>query len=373
MKVNQNRIIEEFLELVQIDSETKHEAKISAVLKEKFSDLGLIVKEDDSIEKTKHGANNLIATLEGTIKEAPTIYFTCHMDTVVPGNNIKPVIKDHYIYSDGTTILGADDKAGISALFEAIRVIKENEIEHGDVQFVITVGEESGLVGAKAIDTSLINASFGYALDSDGPVGEIVIAAPGQVQIQTKVYGKTAHAGLEPEKGISAITVAAKAIAELPLGRIDEETTANIGTIHGGEQTNIVCDLVELETEVRSINPQKLDEYVEKITKTIEDVAQNEGATVVQKVTKMYPGFHLTESDQVVQIAQTAAKNLNLPCKLVKSGGGSDANIFSGHGIKTANLAIGYEKIHTTEERIHQKYLKEATELVLEIIQEVSK
>lgn len=371
--INQERVTQEFLDLVQIDSETKYEAEIHKVLKQKFADLGLIVEEDNSMKETRHGANNLIITLEGTIQDVPVVFFTSHMDTVVPGNNIKPIIRDEYIYSDGTTILGADDKAGISALIEAIKVIKENNIEHGAIQFVITVGEESGLVGAKAIDTSMINADFGYALDSDGPVGEIVIAAPGQVKIQTKIHGKTAHAGLEPEKGVSAITVSGKAISQLPLGRIDEETTANIGSIHGGEQTNIVCDLVEFETEVRSIDSKKLDKYVKKIIQTIEGIAVQEGAHVEQTVTKMYPGYNLKEDDLVVKYAKKAAKTLDLPCKLIKSGGGSDANIFSGYGIPTANLAIGYENIHTTKEKIKKKYLGQAAEMVVKIIEQVAK
>lgn len=186
-----------------------------------------------------------------------TIYFTSHMDTVVPGKGIKPSIKDGYIVSDGTTILGADDKAGLAAMFEAIRVLKENQIPHGKIEFIITAGEESGLMGAKALDRSMITAKYGYALDSDGKVGNIIVAAPTQAKVKATIIGKTAHAGVAPEKGVSAITMAAKAISRMPLGRIDEETTANIGRFEGGTQTNIVCDHVEILAEARSLITEK--------------------------------------------------------------------------------------------------------------------
>ena len=244
--VNEERLLNEFIELVQIDSETKHEKKIASVLKKKFTALGLEVTEDNAKEKTGHGAGNLICTLRGNKSNADPIYFTSHMDTVVPGKNIKPSVQDGYIVSDGTTILGADDKAGLAALLEMIKVLKENKLEHGDIQFIITVGEESGLVGAKALDPSLIKAKYGFAVDSDGEVGDIIVSAPTQAKIRAVIKGKTAHAGLEPEKGVSAIQIAAKAIAKMPLGRIDEDTTANIGRFEGGKQTNIVADHVEI-------------------------------------------------------------------------------------------------------------------------------
>src|SRR5699024_2190007 len=169
------------------------------------------------------------------------------------GNGINPMIKDGYITSDGTTILGADDKAGLAAILEAIRIVQENAIPHGDVQFVITAGEAAGLAGARALDPSLLKAQYGYALDSNGDVGDIIVSAPTQAKIFATIKGKTAHAGLAPEKGVSAITIAAKAIANMPHGRIDEETTANIGRFEGGQQTNIVCDHVEVVAEARSL------------------------------------------------------------------------------------------------------------------------
>lgn len=372
IEINQERLINEFLELVKIDSETKFETDIASVLKKKFTDLGLDVFEDNAGEKTGHGAGNLICTLKGTKDAVDPIYFTSHMDTVVPGKGIKPSIEDGYIVSDGTTILGADDKAGLVAILEAIRVIQEKEIEHGDIQFVITVGEESGLVGAKALDPSLLKAAYGYAIDSNGPVGDIIVAAPTQAKVFATIKGKTAHAGVAPEKGISAITLAAKAISKMPLGRIDEETTANIGRFEGGQQTNIVCDYVEILAEARSLVTEKMEQQVSKMKTAFETTAEQYGGEAEVKIEVMYPGFKQKAGDQVVEIARRAAKSIGRESQLVKSGGGSDANVIAGFGIPTVNLAVGYEEIHTTNERMPIRELAKIAELITSIIREVA-
>lgn len=371
--INQDRLINEFFELVKIDSETKKEADIAKVLKEKFTSLGVDVHEDDTMEETGHGAGNLICTLQGNNDDVDPIYFTSHMDTVVPGQGIEPSIQDGYIVSDGTTILGADDKAGLASIFESIRTIQDKGVEHGDIQFVITVGEESGLVGAKALDRSLIHAKYGYAIDSNGDVGDIVVAAPTQAKVFATVKGKTAHAGLAPEKGISAITLAAKAIAKMPLGRIDDETTANIGRFEGGKQTNIVVDHVEILAEARSLVPEKMEAQVAKMKAAFESAAEEHGGSADVEVKVMYPGFNQQAGDEVVEVARNAAKTIGRDSKLQKSGGGSDANIIAGFGIPTVNLAVGYEEIHTTNERIPVTELVKVTELVTAIIQETAK
>ncbi|MGM8214049.1 M20/M25/M40 family metallo-hydrolase [Bacillaceae bacterium W0354] len=371
-KINEERLINEFLELVQIDSETKHEEKIANVLKEKFIKLGLEVIEDDAKSKTGHGANNLICTLKGNKSDA-SIYFTSHMDTVVPGTSIKPSIKDGLIVSDGTTILGADDKAGIAAMIEMIQCLKEQKVEHGDVQFVITVGEESGLVGAKALDSSLLKADYGYAVDSTGQVGNMIVAAPTQAKIEIVSHGKTAHAGVAPEKGISAITLAAKAIAKMPLGRIDEDTTANIGRIEGGSATNIVCDKAYILAEARSLDPKKLNKQLEKMRKACEAAEKEFGGTIEFNETIVYPGYRHEDREQVVQTAINAAKNIGIDSKLESTGGGSDANIINGLGIPTVNLCVGYENIHTTDEKMPISELVKLSQFLFHIVIEAAK
>ena len=368
-----SRLVEEFLELVQIDSETKHEEVIAPILVEKLEEMGFEVYQDDAHTRNGHGAGNIIATLKGDEAIEP-IYFTVHMDTVVPGNGIKPQIKeDGYIYSDGTTILGADDKAGMAAIFEMARRIKEKNLKHGTIQFIITAGEESGLVGAKELDPSKIIAKYGFAVDSDGKVGGIVVAAPFQAKVNVKVFGKTAHAGVAPEKGISAITVAAKAVAQMKLGRLDEETTANIGRFEGGKATNIVCDEVTIFAEARSIDQAKLNAQTAHMKETFERVATEYGARAEVEVTLSYPGFRVTENDKVVQVAQAAAKAIGREPQLGISGGGSDANVIAGFGIPTVNLSVGYEEIHTTNERMPVEELEKLADLLEEIINQTAK
>ncbi|MCA1063304.1 tripeptidase T [Rossellomorea sp. AcN35-11] len=371
--INHERLLNEFLELVQIDSETKEEAEIAKVLKQKFSDLGVDVFEDDTMGETGHGAGNLICTLKGNKEGVDTIYFTSHMDTVVPAKGVKPTLKeDGYVYSDGTTILGADDKAGLATMLESVRVLKENDIPHGDIQFIITVGEESGLVGAKALDPSLVKAKYGFALDSDGKVGNIIVAAPTQAKVRATIYGKTAHAGVAPEKGVSAITIAAKAISKMPLGRIDEETTANIGRFEGGKATNIVCEQADILAEARSLVPEKMEAQVEKMKTAFESVAEEMGGKAEVEVQVMYPGFKFKDGDEVVEVAKRAAKKIGRPSELLTSGGGSDANVIAGFGVPTVNLAVGYEEIHTKNERMPVEELNKLSEMVVAIIQEVA-
>src|SRR5699024_3843658 len=209
--VQEKRIVDELMELVQIDSETKHERAICDVLLEKLTALGLDVKEDDTAAKTGHGAGNIIATLPAKPgkEQAPPLLFTAHMDTVVPGRGVKPRLDDDgYIRSDATTILGSDDKAGLAAMLEAIQVLKERKLEHGFVQFIITAGEEAGLVGAQALNKNELKATYGFALDSNEKVGAIAVAAPYQTSMSIEIRGRSAHAGVNPENGISSIQVA---------------------------------------------------------------------------------------------------------------------------------------------------------------------
>ena len=369
--INKQRLIDEFIELVKIDSESGEEAEIAAYLKNKLIDLGLKVIEDDSMQETGFGAGNLICTLPANT-EASSIYFTSHMDTVVPGKNITPIIDGDYIKSDGSTILGADDKAGLATMIEAIHCIKENDLAHGQVQFVVTVGEESGLVGAKALDQSLLDAEFGYALDSDGPVGDIIFAAPTQMKIFAEIIGKTAHAGVAPEKGVSAITIASEAISNMSLGRIDHETTANIGRFQGGQKTNIVCDYVEILAEARSLEPAKVKNQIKSMEQAFIDAADRQGGEAKLDTKLMYTGFKQAQGDRVIQIAEQAIKKIGRTSELKQSGGGSDANIIAGFGIPTVNLAVGYEDIHTIKEKIPMTELVKLTELVLEIIDQVA-
>ncbi|WP_342421831.1 M20/M25/M40 family metallo-hydrolase [Paenibacillus sp. FSL E2-0178] len=373
--ISQDRLINEFMELVRIDSETRNERRIADVLKEKFSTLGLTAVEDDSQERTGHGAGNLFVTWPADSGvSAPKLLFTCHMDTVVPGQNIKPSLgEDGWITSDGSTILGADDKAGLAALFEAIRVIQEQKLPHGQIQFVITAGEESGLMGARAMDPAHLDADLGFALDSNGEVGAIAIAAPTQARVTMQIFGKSAHAGVNPEDGISAIQVASKAISAMKLGRIDNETTANIGKFAGGGPTNVVCDHVQLDAEARSIVQEKVELQIASMREALETTARDNGAQSEFRSEIIYPAFSFNEHDPVVQLADRAITSLGLTTRLFASGGGSDANVFNGLKVPTVNLAVGYEDIHTTKERIKAEDIVKVASLVVAIVAESQK
>ncbi|SFJ29448.1 M20/M25/M40 family metallo-hydrolase [Thermoflavimicrobium dichotomicum] len=371
--INKQRILNEFLELVQTDSETGYEREICDLLKKKLADLGLDVVEDGAASATGHEAGNLIATLPGDIADAPAIYFTAHMDTVTPGVGVKPSIQGDFVVSDGTTILGSDDKAGLAAILEGIRVIKEQRIPHGTIQLIFTIGEESGLKGARHLDRSLIQAEFGFAFDSDGPVGEIIASAPAQAKIKASIHGKSAHAGVNPEDGVSAIQIASRAIAKMPLGRIDFETTANIGRFQGGTATNIVPNYVEILAEARSRDEKKLEAQIKRMVRAFEETAKEMGGEAVVEVEMLYHGFKFDESDLVVQKAAAAVKKVGRKPKIGASGGGSDANVIANYGIPTVNLGIGYENIHTTNERMPITELYKAAELVVALVEECAK
>jgi tripeptide aminopeptidase len=368
--VNQERLVKEFIELVQVDSETKHEALIAKVLKEKFGALGLQVEEDDSSARSGCEGNNLLLTLPASAggEQAPVIYFTCHMDTVVPGIGVKPQIgADGVIRSDGTTVLGSDDKAGIAAMLELVKVLKEENISHGVIKFVITAGEESTLLGSRAMEPGWVKADYGYAIDSNGEVGGIAVAAPFQSKVYITVNGKTAHAGVNPENGISAITVAAKAVARMPLGRIDKETTANFGTFFASGETNIVTEKVQLIGEARSLVQDKLLKQLDNMKTACESACQEMGASCEFRYEMMYPGYKFDETAPHVRLAMNAAEAIGLKPNLFHSGGGSDANLFNGQGIPTVNLSVGYQAIHTVNEHIAVADLVKVAELVVEI------
>ncbi|HHU60802.1 MAG: M20/M25/M40 family metallo-hydrolase [Bacillota bacterium] len=367
MNINENRLIDEFLELVQIDSSTKDERQMADVLIEKLQALNFTVTEDDAGEKIGGTTGNLIAVLDGD-KQANPILFCAHMDRVQPGLGIKPQINNGIITSDGTTILAADDVAGIVAILEGIKFIQEQEIPHGRLEVLFTVAEEGGLFGAKNLDYGKLQAKAGYFLDAGGPVGTIVTQAPAQKNINFKVHGKAAHAGVAPERGNSALVVTAHALTKMRLGRIDEETTANIGIIQGGEATNIIPNLVSLKGEARSANGEKLNKQIEHMVEIMESTCNEHNTTVDIEINDSYDGFSLSSDDYVVTLALKSAEDVGLKPHLESTGGGSDANIINKYGIPSVILGMGYTDVHTTSETMPIDQLVAAAKYVVSII-----
>lgn len=365
--INEKRLLERFLSYIQIDSPTKQERKFADFIMNEMKKIGLEVYMDDAGEKVGSDSGNVIGKLKGNT-EGETILFSAHMDTVSPGIGINPVIKDGIIFSDGTTILGGDDKAGIAAIIEALQTIIENDIPHVDIEVTFTIFEEGGLFGAKNLEYDKLKAKTGFVLDSGGDPGDIVVQGPAQNKINAKFIGKEAHAGVAPEHGISAIQIVSEAISNMKLLRIDEETTANIGHISGGEATNIVTKEVVFHGEARSLSNEKLKAQTDHMVKCCEDAAKKFGGKVEMDVDNAYGAFKVDEDAEIVQMVKEACTNIGLESHTMKSGGGSDTNILNDNGITAVNLAVGMRLVHTLEEHIYIKDLEKVAELVLEII-----
>jgi tripeptide aminopeptidase len=327
-------------------------------------------RRDEAGAVTGSDTGNLIATLPGNAAGAPAMFFAAHMDTVEPNPDVNIIIEGDVIRTDGSTILGADDRSGIAPILEALTVVGEDGLRHGPVQAVFTVCEEVGLLGAKHINADLLEASFGYVLDSGPPVGSVVVSAPSQDSMTVTITGKPAHAGAEPEKGISAIEVAARAISKMKLGRIDAETTANIGSIHGGQATNIVCPEVVMQGEARSRDARKLAKQVRHMVETFEESAKQYGAAVTVDLDHQYEAYRLSRRSQAVTIAAHAAKRLGLAVEFKSVGGGSDANVFNANGLPACVLGTAMRSVHTHEEHASIEDLYRTAHLVLAIIEE---
>lgn len=403
--INPERLARTFVELCEIDSPSRHEKTVSDHIKTTFQNLGAnAIIEDDSAPKTGADCGNLIVRFAGNNSSSKTLLFACHMDTVEPGRGVEVEQNGDTFTSRGNTVLGGDDKSGIAALIELMRILQENQVSHGPIELLFTTCEEIGLLGAKAFDCNQLQARYGYALDSTG-IDKVIIGAPAANKLKIDVHGIAAHAGLHPEQGISALCLTASAIADLRLGRLDEESTANFGLIHGGVATNIIPDHITIEGEVRSHSLQKLTEHTEEIKRTFQQVIEcwplppslapaalghpcpsphqpspvptmSEHAdstdlapapSVSIEVHPEYPAMRLTMEDPVLVRVQQAGQKLGRELVFEIAGGGSDANIFNSAGLPTAIIATGMDKVHTTDERLSLRDLVSLTELLYAI------
>lgn len=373
--INQQRLIEEFSRQAAIDSPSFHEAEIATYLEQRLRKLGAEVVFDDAGSKIGSDSGNLIARFPGT-KPGPPLLLSAHMDTVLPAKNVEPVLKDGVFTSAGETILGADDKSGIVPIIEAIEVLQEQNLPHVPLEVVISVCEEQGLLGAKQLDCSQFQANRGIVLDTTG-IDVIINRAPAANRFKVDIFGLEAHAGVCPEQGISAIEIAARAIANMELGRIDEETTANIGVIEGGHASNIVTRQVTLKGEVRSHNADKLRHQTEQIVNALEEQVdqatisldgETRHASMTLELKEEFPLMQVSEQTPIMKIALEAGKALGRPQSIRAAGGGSDASVFNSNGIATIVLATGMSKVHTIDEQIKVEDLVKTSELLLEII-----
>ena len=366
--INHARLRETFVELVQIDAASRREGPMVRRLRAILEPLGAELVIDDAGQRLGGEVGNLIARFPGTV-EAPPLLFSAHLDTIESTGALR--IREPepgVLTSDGTTILGADDRAGVAAIVEMIRAVLETDIPRPTLELVFPIAEEIGVMGSMVMDYRLLTAQVGFVADSSGPVGHIVTRAPAQQHLQITVHGRAAHAGMAPEDGINAIAVAARALAGMRQGRIDAETTANIGKIAGGKATNIVADTVELEGEARSRDPRKLAEQVTHMRWCFEEAAREAGATVDIVVTDVYPSFNLADDHPAVHLASRALGEIGLPPLITATGGGSDANFFNAHGIASVILSTGYEHPHGHNETLYVDQLGQLAEWLYEIV-----
>lgn len=362
--MNITRLVDSFIEMVQINSETKNEFEMMQYVLKKLQEMGLETYMDDCGSKLGSNGNNVYCKIPGD-ESMSSILLSAHLDTVSPGNDIVPVINGDVISSSSNTILGGDDKAGIAVILEAIRTIKEENLIHRPIEIVFSIYEEGGLHGAKNVEIEKLRSKHALVFDSGGEIGKIINEAPGQDRIEICVQGLAAHAGLEPEKGINALVVASHAISNIKFGRLDEETTSNIGIVSGGVATNIVMPSVDIVAEVRSLDNDKLAFHSKLIQDEFIRTAKEFNTTVDVNIKHMYDSFKVDKDSSFIKQISNSFTALGIPTNIRSTGGGSDTNIYTAHGLCSLNLSVGMTKVHTVDEFIKISDMEQITNVLI--------
>lgn len=367
MEPGSDRVLGTFLELVRIDSPSREERDVALFLAGRLSELGFAVRFDTSAAETGSNTGNLIAELPAGPESSPdarTLVLSAHMDCVEPCRGIEPVVADGLVRSAGETILSADDKAGIATILEAAHRLVEAGVQRPNIRVVITTCEEIGLGGAKALDPADVAGDACLVLDADGEPGGIIIAAPTHYTFTAQFVGVASHAGVAPEAGVSALVMASRAVCAMELGRLDEATTANIGSICGGTATNVIPASATMTGECRSLDPARAEEVRDLMDTAMRQAAHTAGGTVEIAWTREYLGFSSAPDSPLVLEATAACEDAGLTPVLKKTGGGSDGNIFAQHGVPTLVLSCGMRSVHGTQECIAVDDLHALTDLV---------
>src|SRR6266581_2109504 len=363
-----SEVVELFTELAALPSPPGEERAVADVVIGYLRALGLSVDEDDAGPKVGSNIGNVYCRLEATDGGNP-IFLCAHLDTVPPEGPIEPVIEDGVVRNAAGTILGADNKSAVAAMLEgARRVLAENR-PHGGIELLFTPKEEVGLLGAAAFDLERLHARLGYVYDQAAPIGDVILGAPFSRAMQVRFHGRASHSGMYPEEGRSAIAAAARAISDLRLGRIDEETTANVGIIHGGTAGNIVPEWCTFLAEARSHDERKLVDTVQEMLDAISFAAGLEDCEAETEIHKTYPGYRFKRGDEVVRIAHAALERAGFTPSYALSGGAADANVFNERGLACVNLANGMQDIHTPDERIAVEDLERMVDVTLSLVE----
>ena len=376
IKLNEKRLLNTFLTLARIDSECGKEKQMQDVVAAELKKTGASVRIDHAGKTYKTNAQgNVIATLPGTIQSEPFVLLA-HLDTVSPGRGVKPIVKKDRVTSDGTTILGADDKAGVAIILELFHTLTEQKLPHPPLEAIFTLNEEAGMAGSKNLEYKKIKGREGLVLDNE-ELSELLVQGPAVNTIEVWVQGKAAHAGACPEKGISAVEVAAYAISQMKLGRIDKETVANFAIMQGGTATNVVTDEIYLKGEARSLVEEKLEKQnahiracferaVKKFTKKIDGKICKPSFKMT--LFKRYSAVNVSKNHPIVKAVLRAAKKQGIAMRAAASGGGCDANVLSGYGFTVPNLGVGVRDCHTVKEYLILKEFYAAFYIVLETV-----
>ena len=367
--MNAERVLETFLDLVRIDSPSRHEAAVAAYCERALREAGCDVRFDDTAPVTGSDTGNLIAVLPASAGCAGAIALSAHMDTVEPGRGVRPIVEGGIVRSSGDTVLGGDDKAGVAAIIEAVRSVAERGEAHPEVMVVLTVREEDSLVGATAFDASAFPTGAPcYVLDAGGAPGTIVLGSPCHYEFAAEFAGCASHAGAAPEAGVSAVRMAAQAVAAMPHGRIDEMTTANVGAIEGGRAVNIVPERCVVRGECRSIDRDRAERVRDEITRACEQAAAQAGGSVDVRWSFDYDATNYAPEDGIVQRAVRAARACGFEPIMANSGGGADANAFATKGISAITLGIGMTNYHALDECIAVRDLQDTARLAEALI-----
>ncbi len=362
------------MHLTRFDAESFHEKEIGRYVENELRLLGAEVTLDvreEYLQEHPDSCPNIYAFFPGNVIGEPVL-FSAHLDTVSPGNGKAAILhEDGKITSKGDTVLGADDISGIAAILEALRVIKENDLPHPDIEVLITAAEEPFCEGSRHFDFKRIRSKMGYVLDHTGPIGSAALQAPSIISFEVHLQGKAAHAGFAPEKGVNALRMAVKAMQSIRLGRVDAESTVNIGTIRGGSGNNIVPESISLSGEVRSYDHEKAKAHLKEIFAQFEMSAKEAGGEVNCTFTEHIRSYLVKEDARCVARFQAAAGKAGIKeTELLKTFGGSDGNRLNEMGIETIVLACGMEQVHTTQEYTTVKALKQSAGVVLALMTE---
>ena len=365
-------VLDLFVELAAVPSPPGEERAVADIVTRYLRDCGLEVDEDDTTAETGSTMGNLYTRIEPTREGGEPLLLCAHLDTVPPTANIEPTVEDGIVRNGADTILGADDKAAVAAMLEAVRRTVAESRAHAGVELLFTPKEEVGLIGAYAFDHTRLAATIGYVFDQAAPIGTVILGAPFSRSLEVTFHGRAAHSGMHPEEGRSAIAAAARAIAEMRLGRVDDLSTANVGTITGGTATNIVPEWCTFVAEARSHDETRLADLIQEMQDAITFAAGIADCDVETKMRKSYRGYRFARNDRAVALAASALERCGHAVTYELSGGAADANVFNERGLQCVNLANGMTQIHTPDEHISVADLEAMVEVTLSLLDEAA-